>query len=162
MTCLVKKVPRSKHCVVCNKCTLKFDHHCSWINACIGQSNMKYFMGYLWILTLAQFSALYLLFVYISHLPQVVTAPSYLVIVIVLFKYCSWPLSIYLLICFSGLISTLALGFQCWVVMFYGITTNEYLNRHRYEYLTDNTGKFYSPYNKGILGNIINIIQTEQ
>ncbi|SPJ10959.1 palmitoyltransferase, putative [Plasmodium sp. DRC-Itaito] len=44
--------PESKHCKVCNKCVSVFDHHCMWVNNCIGKKNYKYFVGLLSTLTL--------------------------------------------------------------------------------------------------------------
>ena len=33
----------TKHCGPCNRCCERFDHHCNWLNNCIGQANYKTF-----------------------------------------------------------------------------------------------------------------------
>ena len=45
--CEVVRTDRSRHCSICNKCVERFDHHCPWINNCVGVSNHGVFMCFL-------------------------------------------------------------------------------------------------------------------
>ncbi|XP_076449183.1 palmitoyltransferase ZDHHC3-like [Babylonia areolata] len=42
--CVCIKPPRAHHCSVCQRCIRKMDHHCPWVNNCIGQNNQKFFI----------------------------------------------------------------------------------------------------------------------
>ena len=42
--CSCVKPPRSHHCSICKRCVLKMDHHCPWMNNCIGLYNEKAFL----------------------------------------------------------------------------------------------------------------------
>ena len=48
--CMVNKLPSTKHCFVCNVCIEYFDHHCHWINNCVGDGNKIQFIIFLLIL----------------------------------------------------------------------------------------------------------------
>ena len=41
------KAPRSHHCRRCGRCVLKMDHHCPWINTCVGHRNHGHFTAFL-------------------------------------------------------------------------------------------------------------------
>eukprot|EP00927_Polykrikos_kofoidii_P042134 TRINITY_DN3599_c0_g2_i1.p1 TRINITY_DN3599_c0_g2~~TRINITY_DN3599_c0_g2_i1.p1 ORF type:complete len:439 (+),score=96.36 TRINITY_DN3599_c0_g2_i1:98-1414(+) len=42
-SCQAPVFPRSKHCRTCDKCVNVFDHHCHWLNNCIGSENYRAF-----------------------------------------------------------------------------------------------------------------------
>lgn len=41
--CNCHVMEKTKHCGKCKRCTMNFDHHCSWLNNCIGSKNYKPF-----------------------------------------------------------------------------------------------------------------------
>jgi len=45
--CEVVRTDRSRHCSICNRCVERFDHHCPWINNCVGIGNHGVFMSFL-------------------------------------------------------------------------------------------------------------------
>ncbi|KAI8376612.1 DHHC palmitoyltransferase-domain-containing protein [Choanephora cucurbitarum] len=42
-TCDNHKPPRAHHCSSCHRCVLKMDHHCPWVNNCVGFANYGHF-----------------------------------------------------------------------------------------------------------------------
>ena len=50
--CFIKKTRTSKHCIVCDRCYEKFDHHCYWINKCVAKNNFPIFLFFLFETTL--------------------------------------------------------------------------------------------------------------
>lgn len=54
------KPPRTHHCQTCSSCVLKMDHHCIWIDNCVGFNNQGHFTRFLLHTSPSVWLALYL------------------------------------------------------------------------------------------------------
>lgn len=122
--------PHTKHCSLCNKCIEGFDHHCKWLNQCIGRKNYRCFIVSIstaCLLSLAVFF-LCIIEIWLAHVRErtPIIHPHFLNIAVsqTLFTVLT---SIFLVL--SGVAAALLLHlcafhvFICW----YGWTTYEYI-----------------------------------
>lgn len=58
-TCKSVRFPRSHHCAICQHCSDGMDHHCVWMNSCVGYQNHRYFLSQLVYLILGNFLGFY-------------------------------------------------------------------------------------------------------
>ncbi|KAF1953803.1 zf-DHHC-domain-containing protein [Byssothecium circinans] len=68
-TCKFLKPARSKHCSICKTCVSRCDHHCVWVNNCLGRGNYKWFLALLLSTTIMLAYGAYL--AYITLTPKV-------------------------------------------------------------------------------------------
>ncbi|XP_008442531.2 probable protein S-acyltransferase 16 isoform X2 [Cucumis melo] len=148
--CSQYKPPRAHHCRVCKRCILRMDHHCIWINNCVGHENYKVFFVFVVYAVVACIYSLILLLGSLTIEPpkdeQQVGGPFrtvYIVAGLLLF-----PLSMAL---------SVLLGWHIYLIL-HNKTTIEYHEGVRAMWLAEKGGNVYShPYDLGAFENLTTV-----
>jgi DHHC palmitoyltransferase len=139
-TCHIDRPLRSKHCAKCDRCVARLDHHCSYINQCVGPNNQRGFMLFLAV-QIAQIIAAIVLLVYVVR--DVRTewdAGTYHLSVVV-------ALLVYIVAALIFLLGNQVINSA------FNITLNEQLNHRRYTYIDLTSQRFHNPFDRGIAAN---------
>jgi len=158
LSCMVRKPIRGKHCRSCGQCVARFDHHCGWLNNCVGINNHAPFLGCLVLVIMNH--VLFARFCIVDLL-SVSGAPPFLPANYSIPFYFEREPLLVLLAIFHGV----NVGWQSWLLynLIIGIrdnvTTNEVMNGQRYDYLKDPvTGQWHNPFNRGFLENFKDLL----
>ncbi|CAF0738301.1 unnamed protein product [Rotaria sordida] len=153
-SCLIRRPIRSKHCRECHRCIAKFDHHCPWIDNCVGEKNFRYFTGFLFFTPLCLGFYLRGAYLYYRYHCYVFSSETIIDSLKQMLK-CSpavlWLSSI-------ALLHIIWISSLCITILFQtatGYTTNEKINSWRYRYLKL---KNYSPFSLGWRQNFVDSI----
>jgi len=68
--CEIDRPARSHHCRICKVCVLEYDHHCPWINGCVGYNNYRNFVLLIFYIMIGCWYGAYMLafdFVYVMR-----------------------------------------------------------------------------------------------
>ncbi|XP_004243839.1 probable protein S-acyltransferase 3 [Solanum lycopersicum] len=140
--CKIYRPARSCHCIVCDNCVDKFDHHCPWIGQCIGLRNYRL---YVLLLVIANVYFVYI-FVFSCLKIQQKDGGNGL---IGLVRDCPETL---VLACFSFVGACFVGGLACY--HFYLIATNQ----TAYENFRQQYGSTKNPFDKGFVTNIKEVL----
>ncbi|XP_062816035.1 palmitoyltransferase ZDHHC12 isoform X2 [Anolis carolinensis] len=142
--CLLKQPMRAKHCRECRHCVRRYDHHCPWIENCVGERNHRLFVLYLAVQLVVVVWAMEASWSGLGPLPA-----SF-----------SWPWlrqNLLLLLCFlvllvCAVVAALLLASHAYLAAC-NTTTWEFMSRHRISYLRG-CPEEENPFDRGVFRNL--------
>ncbi|KAG9335367.1 hypothetical protein JZ751_005289 [Albula glossodonta] len=137
-----KQPMRAKHCQTCQHCVHRYDHHCPWIENCVGERNHRWFVLYLGVQLLALLWGLYIAWSGFSSAP---TWDLWL-------RANGILLAVSLLVGVVSVVVVLLLGSHLYLVS-RNTTTWEFMSRPRISYLK-HCGADENPFDRGTLLNL--------
>lgn len=158
-TCMIRKPVRSKHCRECGYCVARMDHHCVWLDGCVGLQNHGRFVGFLVLHVLSVLLYLACVLPFLGHvvaaaLPRPVHDASQVLRVFVLRPIL--PLFLQSLFALGTTCSLLTLLLEQVRNVLRNLTGNERINGSRYAYITisPRTGRVQNVFDKGMWANV--------
>ncbi|XP_063066448.1 palmitoyltransferase ZDHHC12-B [Engraulis encrasicolus] len=140
--CLLEQPMRSKHCQTCQHCVRRYDHHCPWIENCVGEKNHRWFVLYLAIQLIVLVWAFHMAW---SGFTQASTWQLWL-------RTNGVLLGAATLVAVLSLTVLLLLGSHLYLVSL-NTTTWEFMSRSRISYLK-HCGADENPFDRGTLRNL--------
>ncbi|XP_048775043.1 palmitoyltransferase ZDHHC12-B-like [Ostrea edulis] len=137
---------RSKHCEDCKKCVRKHDHHCPWLDTCVGEGNHKYFWSFLLVTSIL---ILWTFAITWTNFQYEISWKDWWERNVVFFIDM-------LILSFGGFTVIGLLGFHTFL-MFRGLTTWELVSRERITYLK-HLSDSYHPFDEGCFMNMYNFL----
>ncbi len=161
LTCHAYKASRTKHCAVCDVCVDSFDHHCLWIDNCVGAGNRRVFCAMLVVTIIAQIQTVFIPIVQLLF-PSLFGVPAAYHSLL----WTAWyhltrrgPMLIMALVALPTMYQTVGLAILQARNITKNRTTNEMINWSRYNHLVDpDTGRAVNPFHKGVVGNWVDFI----
>ncbi|XP_027973503.1 palmitoyltransferase ZDHHC13 isoform X2 [Eumetopias jubatus] len=160
-SCLIRKPLRSLHCHVCNSCVARYDQHCLWTGRCIGFGNHRYYIFFLFFLSIVCDWIIYESIIYWSNHCATTFREDGLWTYLNQIVACSpWVLYIFMLAAFHFSWSTFLLLNQLFQIAFLGLTSHErasLLKQSRHMKQTLSLRR--TPYNLGLTQNLADFFQ---
>ncbi|XP_039620282.1 palmitoyltransferase ZDHHC12-B-like isoform X2 [Polypterus senegalus] len=140
--CLLQQPMRAKHCQTCKRCVRRYDHHCPWIENCVGERNHRWFILYLWVQLGALLWGFHFAWSGFGYAP---TWKSWL-------QQNGFLLAAFGLVAVFSVVVILLLGCHLYLVSC-NTTTWEFMSRHRISYLK-HCGTDENPFDQGTFRNL--------
>ncbi|XP_051508540.1 palmitoyltransferase ZDHHC12-A-like [Myxocyprinus asiaticus] len=142
--CYLLQPMRAKHCRICKCCVRRFDHHCPWIDNCVGERNHRWFLLYLCVQFIAVFWGLQAAWSGIVFAPtwqQWFTQNVFLLGALIVTAV--FTVVMFLLLCIHLYLASV------------NITIWEFMSRHRIPYLKHCDSE-ENPFDRGVICNLWN------